>query len=101
MAMIIDIKVKTSATMPILFDLESDCFKYFHTYHRPNGGKKKLTKYMVACFPIVKDNGLSFNGLPQLEQKYAEGIFKKWQDSQITSDWFSIFYKIFIRYYSR
>lgn len=52
--------------MPICFDLSSFCFKYFHTYQRPNGGKNKLTKYTVICLDNDTERVLSLCGFPQL-----------------------------------
>ncbi|MFH1366431.1 MAG: hypothetical protein ABIH38_00385 [Patescibacteria group bacterium] len=64
--MIIDIMVRIAAAIPIFFDLPSFCFKYFHTYQSPNGGKNKLTENMVICFDNDIEGGLSFCGFPQL-----------------------------------
>ncbi len=52
--------------MPIFFDLPSFCFKYFHTYQSPNGGKNKLTEYTVICLDNHTEEGLSLCGFPQL-----------------------------------
>lgn len=55
--------------MPTLFEAMSDCFKYFHPYQSPKGGKNILTEYAIICFG--KDTAINFscNDLPQLAQK--------------------------------
>jgi len=62
--------VRITATMPIFFDLSSGCFKYFHAYQNPNGGKNKLTEYTIICLDNDTTGSLSLSGLPQLGQKY-------------------------------
>ena len=63
---IIDIIVRIKAAIPIFFDLLSFCFKYFHTYQNPKGGKNKLMEYTVICLDNDTERGLSLCGFPQL-----------------------------------
>ncbi len=61
--------VSTMAAIPTLCDLLSGCFRYFHAYQNPKGGRNKLTEYTTICRESVSAGGLSFKGLPQWGQK--------------------------------
>ena len=76
--------------MPIFLDSWSALFKYFHAYQNPNGGKNKLIRYTTICLDNVVAGGLSLNGLPQLEQKYAIAGIADPHDGQVVSGCVSI-----------
>ena len=86
----IDSTVRITAITPILFDASSVCFRYFHAYQNPNGGKNRLTEYITICLYSVTDNGFSFNCLPQLEQKKDAAGTVEWQKGQFFSEVVSI-----------
>jgi hypothetical protein len=65
MAAIIDITVRIAAIIPIFLDRASFCFKYFHAYQNPNGGRSKLTEYTVISFDDDAAETFPFCGFPQ------------------------------------